>query len=197
MTINVSLVIDKLTDNLWVSNITEAHTPSDMIDYINTALNKIMTQYNFPYWLRKHTLTTNWVKEEYNIPFAINTFFLKDQDWSNKDLLELSDYFEPTVQKWFSIFWDVLYTKETWTWTIIYQSLLDEVTTVNDVIDLPSVFKNVIITYASKEWFRKARNFDKVRFYDEEFKVEMNRLSAIHTNRTPNVISRISEEHNI
>ena len=95
--INIQEVSQSVKETLWTFLSNELHTDTRLIWYINAAIRKIILSYNFPDFKYIYTLTTNWIDTSYNIPYNIQTYYVKDSSWADID--DIKDF--ETYYYWF------------------------------------------------------------------------------------------------
>ena len=144
--IAVNTIAEAIKKELWSMFSTDAHKFNDLIRYINSAARYIVISKNFPFNKYSHSITTNSVDSEYDIPYQIETFFVLNNSWEEVEILTYEDYFrEQDKSNKVCVFEDKFITETPWTYKIFYRWFPETITSLTGNIKFPEHFYDCLV----------------------------------------------------
>lgn len=189
--ISANVIAAALKKELWSFFSNEAHKDWDIVRYINSAVRSIVLSRNFWFNKYKHTINvSSWVNE-YDIPYQIETFFVKK--W--KDTVDYEDfewYYLLDNTEWVVWIWEnVFISEEPWEYTIFYRWFPTQINSLEDNIQIPEHFKDLVILKATVFWFLDIKNYTKAATKDSIYEWMIKDMAKRSSNPQPRKITRL------
>ena len=191
--ISVSLIAAALKKELGSYFSTEAHRDNDIVRYINSATRAITISRNFDFnQYDTDIVVTEWTTK-YNIPYQIETFFVK-KDNEDIEYENFVGYHGLSNKSWILwIYWDKAICESPWTYKIFYRWFPPHIFSLEDSLDIPEHFYDLVLLKATYFWFADIAAYDKANNKDTIFDGMIKDMATRSSNPRPLVTKRLNK----
>lgn len=168
---------------------TEAHSDSQVLGYIGSAIRYIANYRDFPFLKKPITVTVIAPDTAVTTAFKVktHTVYFGSQE---KIPLPIDEYFTPNTTTQYVGSWDdVFYAKETGTYSVIATIIPAVPTTDTDSIDLPDYLSDVIMTIAMSYAYKSVRMYpeseNQLKIGNAILETAANRTSGAYPKNAP------------
>lgn len=172
---------------------TEAHRDNDIIRYINSAVKDIVIAKNFQFNQYQTTVTVVEWTTKYDIPYQIETFFVK-KGWVNIDFLDFKEY-NFLSDKWNNVWiWENTFMSEMpWEYEIFYRWIPKQIISLTDSLEIPEHFYDLVLLRATYFWFMDVRAYDKANNKQVIFTWMIKSMATRSSTPQPTKIKRLNK----
>lgn len=195
----------------WLGSMysSDAHSDSDIIDYINSAIRHLATDALFPFLVFTHTFKAKWDRTKYPIPTNFSVRCLKR--WNTR-LTYWCDW-EETYRGCKDTCWcsrilisheyiELVDSKDTNEYSIIYRWLpkrIDYAIEWNhyteSYVDVPEVLEDAIVHLWLYYWFLDIKEVDSATERLNLYSIELRRLKSMYSDVVETQQERLSSGH--
>lgn len=184
--IAVSAIIVPLQKELGSFFSTEAHKSNDLFRYLNSAARAITIARNFQFWKKTHKLIVLEGVTSYDIPFQIETKFVKDQSWTDVDFEDFFNYHNlDNKNSILCIDWDKAECNTPWEYNIFFRWFPSQINSTEDSINIPEHFFDLLLLKATYFWLMDVKAFSKAKKKDEIFEWMIKDMATRSSNPQP------------
>lgn len=191
--IAVSVIASAIKKELGSYFSTEAHKDNDIVRYINSAVRAIVIAKNFDFNQYKYKLTVVPWEEQYNIPYQIETFYVK-KSWENIDFLDFKDYNNVSDKSnYIWIWWDVCNCVSPWEYEIFYRWFPSQIFWLNESLEIPAHFFDLVLLKATYFGFMDIRAYDKANHKNNIFEWMIDDMATRSSTPQPTKTKRLNK----
>lgn len=194
--IQIEPVISAIQKELGSFFSTEAHTPSDIFRYINSANNYIASFRDFPYLIKTQTVVYTTPAVAQTITYCLKVVGING-DTSIKVIPQQDWFFPDNRVGAICVDGDQFIATEAGTYTIMYVAKPTTVTNTSTTIDIPPQFEPVLIDVAIHYGYKDIKLYDKASAKIGQANNELNLLAQRITNPTPRQQRRFGANYRI
>ncbi len=178
---------------------TEALNTTLLLKVINSWVKKVCLAANWKFNDYTYTLTTDWVQEEYDIPFWLKLYSIKVW-WNSNEYTPVSfeEYMSDDNNDDYKKIWfkqDKLYTKEAITLTIVYRWLPTRLYLLEWNIDMPEITYDPLLAACVYYWFLQLKQYPRADKRLVDFQNDINRVRAMESDPFPRVSTRVGSSY--
>lgn len=163
--INTATLETTIKKNLGSFYSTDAHNWTSILRYINSAVKYLIEKKNFNFNKYIYTLTTNNIDIKYTIPYQIETFFIQNDSWDEFEIFNFEDYYrQKDKSNKICVVGDKLVTTIKWNLNIFYRWYPDIITTIEQDLDVPAHFFDILVLIWSYYGFLDVHAYEKANF---------------------------------
>ena len=191
--IAVSIIASAVQKELGSYFSTEAHTHSDIIRYINSAVRAITIARNFDFNQYSHKIDVISWTDTYSIPYQIETFFVK-KSWQKVDFYDFKNY--NILDHKNDIVWiwgNNFKCTSPWEYEIFYRGFPKHITSLNDFLEIPEHFYDLILLKSTYFGFMDIRAYDKANNKENIFNWMVKNMATRSSNPKPMQIKRLNK----
>lgn len=176
---------------------TEAHTDSDIVRYINSAVNYVASYRDFPFLIDTQSVVYTTPGISQTITYTVKVLGVNGDP--NINILRKADWFFPDLRvNAICIDGDELIANDSGTYSILYVKLPDKLTTsVAGTLNIPPQFEQVIIDLSIMYGYKDLKYYDKASAKMGAANAELNLLAQRITNPMPRQTRILSRNHRI
>lgn len=188
--ISAEILSQEIKTELWSYFSNEGHKDTAIVRYINAAVQYVSILKNFSFNQYDTTVTVVEWTESYDIPYQIETFFIK-RSWEEVEFWNFQDFHRWDTEIW--IYWEKFLCRIPGVYTIFYRGYAPQITKLDDSIDIPSHFKDAIFVWALHFWYKDIKAYSKATENMNIFKWMVNDYATREWNPAPNKTKRLAK----
>lgn len=176
---------------------TEAHTDSDIVRYIDSAVNYVASYRDFSFLIETQTVVYTTPLVSQTITYTVKVLGVNGDPAIN--ILRKADWFFPDLRtNAICIDGDEFIANDAGTYEILYVKLPDKLTTATaGTLDIPPQFEQVIIDLSIMYGYKDLKYYDKASAKLGAANAELGLLAQRITNPTPRQTRILSRNHRI
>lgn len=150
---------------LWSFFSTEAHTPTDMVRYLNSAIRELCDKKQWDWNKFNETYSITDINTPAITKNQISVFNVYDESGSELEVLNFEEYSDRKIKGWENGFvgcWgNTLHSNTVGTFTIVYSAYPATATSDTTTVDIPEDKMDLLVVIGSYFWYMAVQAFEK------------------------------------